>query len=183
MAHASRLRAAELGIPIVFSAVDKHGNLVYLEREEDSLLASIDIARKKLIRRQRLRRPPTSLRSFQRRRRTVRSALYERRRVRNFRRRLSDRHKRRDHRRDWCIGGDGEEDMRLLLPVLRYWTGYEEKNMTIDTQGLEAIIKKVMDTIDFAEETGRPLTDGKDGIFEDIDDAIAAAAKAQKEYA
>lgn len=54
--------------------------------------------------------------------------------------------------------------------------------MTIDTQGLEAIIKKVMDTIDFAEETGRPLTDGKDGIFEDIDDAIAAAAKAQKEY-
>ncbi len=47
MAHASRLRAAELGIPIVFSAVDKHGNLVYLEREEDSLLASIDIARKK----------------------------------------------------------------------------------------------------------------------------------------
>ena len=54
--------------------------------------------------------------------------------------------------------------------------------MTIDTQGLEEKIKKVMDTIDFAEETGRPLTDGKDGIFEDIDDAIAAAAKAQKEY-
>ncbi|MGI6108630.1 MAG: cob(I)yrinic acid a,c-diamide adenosyltransferase [Eubacteriaceae bacterium] len=47
MAQASRIKAAEMNIPIVFSAVDKHGNLVYLEREEDSLLASIDIARKK----------------------------------------------------------------------------------------------------------------------------------------
>lgn len=54
--------------------------------------------------------------------------------------------------------------------------------MTIDTQGLEAIIKKVMDQIDFAEETGRPINEGDDGIFEDIDDAIAAAEKAQKEY-
>lgn len=47
MAQASRIKAAQMGVPIVFSAVDKHGNLCYLERQEDSLLASIDIARKK----------------------------------------------------------------------------------------------------------------------------------------
>lgn len=54
--------------------------------------------------------------------------------------------------------------------------------MTIDTQGLEAIIKKVMDSIDFHEETGRPVNEGEDGIFTDIEDAIVAAEKAQKEY-
>lgn len=47
MAQASRVKASEMQIPIVFAAVDKHGNLLYFERQEDSLLASIDIARKK----------------------------------------------------------------------------------------------------------------------------------------
>lgn len=37
-------KAEKLGIPIVFSMVDEHGNIVILERMENSLLASIDIS-------------------------------------------------------------------------------------------------------------------------------------------
>lgn len=44
MAAAARVKAEELQVPIVFSVVDNSGNLVYFERMEDSLLASIDIA-------------------------------------------------------------------------------------------------------------------------------------------
>lgn len=44
MAAAARVKAEALQVPIVFSVVDKGGNLVYFERMEDSLLASIDIS-------------------------------------------------------------------------------------------------------------------------------------------
>jgi|LGVE01.1.fsa_nt_gb ATP:cob(I)alamin adenosyltransferase len=44
MAAAARVKAEEINVPIVFSVVDKGGNLVYLERMEDALLASIDIS-------------------------------------------------------------------------------------------------------------------------------------------
>jgi len=47
MAAASRVKAQQLGVPIVFSAVDLGGNLAYYERMEDSLLASIDISQNK----------------------------------------------------------------------------------------------------------------------------------------
>ena len=54
--------------------------------------------------------------------------------------------------------------------------------MNIDTTGIEYIVKKVMDQIDYAEETGAPVVDGKDGVFQTMDAAIEAAAVAQKEY-
>ena len=54
--------------------------------------------------------------------------------------------------------------------------------MNIDTTGIEAIVKKVMDSIEFAEENNQPLVDGKNGIFQDINNAIEAAFLAQKEY-
>ena len=54
--------------------------------------------------------------------------------------------------------------------------------MNIDTTGIEAIVKKVMENIDFAEENDLPLVDGKDGIFSDMNAAIDAAFLAQKEY-
>ncbi|MGL4607707.1 MAG: cob(I)yrinic acid a,c-diamide adenosyltransferase [Eubacteriaceae bacterium] len=44
MGAAARVKAEELGIPIVFSVVDSGGNLVYFERMENALLASIDIS-------------------------------------------------------------------------------------------------------------------------------------------
>ena len=44
MAAAAEKRAKEMGVPIVFAAVDMGGNPVLLHRMEDSLLASIDIA-------------------------------------------------------------------------------------------------------------------------------------------
>lgn len=47
MAAASRVKARQMGVPIVFSAVDLGGNLAYYERMEDSLLASIDISQNK----------------------------------------------------------------------------------------------------------------------------------------
>lgn len=47
IAAASRVKAQELGVPIVFSAVDPSGNLAYYERMEDSLVASIDISQNK----------------------------------------------------------------------------------------------------------------------------------------
>ncbi len=54
--------------------------------------------------------------------------------------------------------------------------------MTIDTNSIEYIVKKVMNQIDFAEETGAPVIDGKDGIFKTMDAAIEAAWEAQQEY-
>jgi ATP:cob(I)alamin adenosyltransferase len=42
-----RIKAQELGVPIVFSCVDLGGNLAYYERQEDALLASIDISQNK----------------------------------------------------------------------------------------------------------------------------------------
>ncbi len=47
IAAASRVKAEEMGVPIVFSCVDAGGNLAYYERMEDSLLASIDISQNK----------------------------------------------------------------------------------------------------------------------------------------
>lgn len=47
IAAGSRRKAKEMGVPIVFSAVDIGGNLAYFERMEDSLLASIDISQNK----------------------------------------------------------------------------------------------------------------------------------------
>lgn len=47
IAAGSRVKARELGVPIVFSAVDSGGNLAYYERMKDSLIASIDISQNK----------------------------------------------------------------------------------------------------------------------------------------
>lgn len=47
MAEAAVEKATELGVPIVFAAVDSGGNLSLLYRMDESLLASIDIARNK----------------------------------------------------------------------------------------------------------------------------------------
>lgn len=44
MGSAARVKAEEMNVPIVFSVVDIGGNLVYFERMEESLLASIDIS-------------------------------------------------------------------------------------------------------------------------------------------
>ncbi|MCH4072007.1 cob(I)yrinic acid a,c-diamide adenosyltransferase [Pseudoramibacter sp.] len=46
-AAGARVKARELGVPIVFSAVDRGGNLAYYERMKDSLIASIDISQNK----------------------------------------------------------------------------------------------------------------------------------------
>ncbi|MGI6556116.1 MAG: cob(I)yrinic acid a,c-diamide adenosyltransferase [Pseudoramibacter sp.] len=46
-AAGSRVKARELGVSIVFSAVDRGGNLAYYERMKDSLIASIDISQNK----------------------------------------------------------------------------------------------------------------------------------------
>jgi len=54
--------------------------------------------------------------------------------------------------------------------------------MNIDTTGIEAIVKKVMATIETAEETNTPVVDGVDGIFTDMNNAIEAAYVAQREY-
>lgn len=47
MAEAAEAKATELGVPVVFAAVDAGGNLVLLHRMADSLLGSIDIATNK----------------------------------------------------------------------------------------------------------------------------------------
>lgn len=44
MAEAGEVRAAELGVPVVFAGVDAGGNLMLLHRMPDSLLGSIDLA-------------------------------------------------------------------------------------------------------------------------------------------
>ncbi|MGL6292404.1 aldehyde dehydrogenase family protein [Eubacterium aggregans] len=54
--------------------------------------------------------------------------------------------------------------------------------MNIDTTGIEQIVKKVMESIDFAEENNVPVVDGECGIFQDMNNAIDAAFAAQKEY-
>lgn len=47
LSEAAEARAAEMGVPIVFAAVDDGGNLMLLHRMADSLLGSIDIATNK----------------------------------------------------------------------------------------------------------------------------------------
>lgn len=47
MARRAEEKAAELKVPIVFSAVDEGGNLILLHRMEGALLASVDIAMNK----------------------------------------------------------------------------------------------------------------------------------------
>ena len=37
-------RAGQLGVPVVFSAVDSGGNLVLLQRMEGALLGSVDVS-------------------------------------------------------------------------------------------------------------------------------------------
>ncbi|MDN5308328.1 MAG: hypothetical protein PWP16_1691, partial [Eubacteriaceae bacterium] len=44
MSAAARVKAEEMGVPIVFSVVDQGGNLTYFERMEDALMVSIDIS-------------------------------------------------------------------------------------------------------------------------------------------
>ncbi len=44
MAAVARMKAKEIGVPIVFAVVDTGGNLVYFEREKKALLASRTIA-------------------------------------------------------------------------------------------------------------------------------------------
>ncbi|MGL4607709.1 MAG: aldehyde dehydrogenase family protein [Eubacteriaceae bacterium] len=54
--------------------------------------------------------------------------------------------------------------------------------MNIDTTGIEYIVKKVMEEIDCAEASGKPLKDGELGVFNDMNNAIDAAYKAQKKF-
>ncbi len=54
--------------------------------------------------------------------------------------------------------------------------------MNIDTTGIEYIVKKVMAEIDNSEEAGKPQKDGKLGIFDEMENAINASFKAQKEF-
>ncbi|MFZ5969707.1 MAG: GlcG/HbpS family heme-binding protein [Bacillota bacterium] len=44
MAEAAEKKSKEIGVPIIFSAVDDGGNLLLLNRMEDAILVSIDIA-------------------------------------------------------------------------------------------------------------------------------------------
>ena len=44
MARRARKKAKELGVPVVFSAVDEGGNLVLLQRMEDALLGSVEVS-------------------------------------------------------------------------------------------------------------------------------------------
>ncbi len=54
--------------------------------------------------------------------------------------------------------------------------------MAIDTQALQTIIRRVIDSMDLKPAQEEATEDGKNGIYEDIDKAIEAADKAQKEY-
>ena len=54
--------------------------------------------------------------------------------------------------------------------------------MAIDAKGIEAIVRQVLETIDEVEAGKQPVCDGKDGIFQDINDAIEAAHQAWVEY-
>ena len=44
MAHRAREKAAQMGVPVVFAAVDEGGNLIMMQRMKDSFMGSIDIA-------------------------------------------------------------------------------------------------------------------------------------------
>lgn len=44
MATAALEKATQMGVPIVFAAVDEGGNLILLNRQPDSLLVSLDLA-------------------------------------------------------------------------------------------------------------------------------------------
>ena len=54
MARRAEEKAKQLGVPVVFAAVDQGGNLVLLQRMEGALLASIEIATGKGLYRQRI---------------------------------------------------------------------------------------------------------------------------------
>ncbi|MCL2780708.1 MAG: cob(I)yrinic acid a,c-diamide adenosyltransferase [Actinomycetia bacterium] len=62
MAEAAEAKGGELGVPIVFAAVDAGGNLILAHRMADSLLASIDIAINKAFTAAALRQPTAALR-------------------------------------------------------------------------------------------------------------------------
>ncbi len=47
MAEVAQTYADEIGVPITFSVVDEHGNLILVHRMEGSLLASLDISQNK----------------------------------------------------------------------------------------------------------------------------------------
>lgn len=47
LSAAARVQAEKMKVPIVFSVMDRSGNLIYFERMENSLLASIDISMNK----------------------------------------------------------------------------------------------------------------------------------------
>ncbi len=54
--------------------------------------------------------------------------------------------------------------------------------MTIDTSAIEAIVKKVMESIDDAEEKNIPVVDGQDGLFVDMNNAVEACYAAWQAY-
>ena len=47
MIEAAKAKAAAIGVPMVVAVVDAGGNLVALDRQDDALLVSIDLARDK----------------------------------------------------------------------------------------------------------------------------------------
>jgi uncharacterized protein GlcG (DUF336 family) len=47
MIEAAKIRAEALGVPVVVAVVDGGGNLVALDRQDEALLVSIDLARDK----------------------------------------------------------------------------------------------------------------------------------------
>jgi ATP:cob(I)alamin adenosyltransferase len=62
MAEAAEAKAAEMGVPVVFAAVDAGGNLILLHRMPDSLLGSIDIATNKAYTSAAFKLPTSALR-------------------------------------------------------------------------------------------------------------------------
>lgn len=62
MAEAAEEKAAEMGVPVVFAAVDAGGNLMLLHRMADSLLGSIDIATNKAYTSAAFKLPTSALR-------------------------------------------------------------------------------------------------------------------------
>ena len=60
MAAAAEQKAIEIDVPMVISIIDIGGNPVYLERMEDSLLASIEIAQNKAFTAASLKMPSKS---------------------------------------------------------------------------------------------------------------------------
>jgi len=61
LAVAAEAKAAELGVPIVFAAVDAGGNLILVHRMDDSLLVSIDVAINKAFTSAAIRLPTAAL--------------------------------------------------------------------------------------------------------------------------